>query len=90
MNESVLNGLRLLVVFFEDEQGLVSLTTGDLLMHTSYNHATGTPANIPAISLEANNATGLLIDRYGDEVNWSNAIEFLREHYNWETKRLDV
>ena len=83
MNKDLIDNYQLLSVSFDNETGLVSLVTGDLLACAPEGDL-NTPSDIPCCTV-----IGVAMEEiYGDEVNWSTVIEHLQANYDWKNKNL--
>ena len=75
---------KLLKVFYGQDTGLVSLSTGVLLACVDDGHYLATPSDIPSYTITDGDAETM----FGEEHNWSDLIAHLRENYDWTNKNM--
>lgn len=87
--EKTLMGLlepRLLRVTLGQEDGLVSLATGEVLALSDSAHHIHVGSHIPKVVLSETEASRRL--GTPDSCEWADVVRYLQEHYDWEHKYL--
>lgn len=80
--DKLFDELRLLIVFCDKITGLVSLTTGELMVWTP--EGLGAHCRIPRCEISPDEVE----KRLGENRPWSAIINHLQEHYDWQRKCL--
>lgn len=75
--------LRLLMVFYGHDTGLVCLDDGRLLAATENSHMS-VPSDIPRCTVDDHTA----LELFGEEHCWSDLISYLQSNYDWTNKNL--